>query len=239
MQNDTRFVVNIVPLQNVQSNASGLDATATLSNSVADIQKMVNYSQKTLYADYITSLAGGNIGVKSALNLSNVNLLSNGNVVSFGSSGGGSATISTLSTATSLLTLGTDPVLNVASQGTNLFTLSSGVATFSGACYAQQFLTLSDERTKTGLRPWRSGVLEGVCGLGTYVYSYKGALPGEGMEIGLLAHEVKAAFPDCVSAREGGNSYVKYDSVVALLVKAVGELREELAQLRATGAPRV
>jgi hypothetical protein len=237
MQNDTRFVVNIVPLQNVQINTSGVDATTALSNSVADMQKMVNFSQRTIYTDYLKSLTTeGSIGVFSPLALSNVGITSNGTAVSFGGSSSGS--ISTLSTATSFLTLGSGSVaaLSVGAYGSTLFTVStSGDATFRGACYAQQFLTLSDERVKTGLRPWRSPVLEEMSGIGTYVYSYIGSPAGQGLEIGLLAHEVKAAFPDCVgsSAAQGQvNSYIKYDSLVALLVKAVKELREEVRELR-------
>jgi len=237
MQNDTRFVVNIVPLQNVQINTSGVDATTALSNSVADMQKMVNFSQRTIYTDYLKSLTTeGSIGVFSPLALSNVGITSNGTAVSFGGSSSGS--ISTLSTATSFLTLGSGSVaaLSVGAYGSTLFTVStSGDATFRGACYAQQFLTLSDERVKTGLRPWRSPVLEEMSGIGTYVYSYIGSPAGQGLEIGLLAHEVKAAFPDCVgsSAAQGQvNSYIKYDSLVALLVKAVKELRDEVRELR-------
>ena len=237
----SRFVANIVPLQNVQNNTSGLDATAALSNSIADMQKMVNYSQRTVYADYLNSLtSGGSIGVLAPLALSNVGITSNGTALNLGTTSTGAtaaAAISTLSTATSLLTLGTGtgagPILNVTAQGNTLFTLSTGgVATFTGACYAQQFLTLSDERVKTGLRPWRSDVLEGVCGIQPYVYSYTGSST---LEIGLLAHEVKAAFPDCVGssgAQGQANSYIKYDILVALLVKAVRELREEVFALR-------
>ena len=243
MQNDTRFVVNIVPLQNVQINTSGVDATTALSNSVADMQKMVNFSQRTIYTDYLKSLTTeGSIGVFSPLALSNVGITSNGTAVSFGGSSSGS--ISTLSTATSFLTLGSGSVaaLSVGAYGSTLFTVStSGDATFRGACYAQQFLTLSDERVKAGLRPWRSPVLEEMSGIGTYVYSYIGSPAGQGLEIGLLAHEVKAAFPDCVgsSAAQGQvNSYIKYDSLVALLVKAVRELREEVAVLRTASQSR-
>jgi hypothetical protein len=131
---------------------------------------------------------------------------------------------------------GSVAALSVGAYGSTLFTVStSGDATFRGACYAQQFLTLSDERVKTGLRPWRSPVLEEMSGIGTYVYSYIGSPAGQGLEIGLLAHEVKAAFPDCVgsSAAQGqANSYIKYDSLVALLVKAVRELRDEVRELR-------
>ena len=239
MQNDARFVVNIVPLQNVQTNTSGVDATAALSNSVVEMQKMVNYSQRTIYADYLKSLTtGGDIGVLSPLALSNVGITSNGTAVSFSGSAASSA-VSTLSTATSFLTL--DPgtggsALSVGAQGSTLFTLSmSGDATFAGACYAQQFLTLSDERMKTGLRPWRAPVIEEMSGIGTYVYSYTGQTT---LEIGLLAHEVKAAFPDCVGTGMRGNSYVKYDSLVALLVKAVKELRDEVAILRTASQGR-
>lgn len=76
MQNDTsQFVVNIIPLQNIQSNTSGEDATFTLSNSVANIQQMVNFEQKRIYADVFSSYtADGTIQVVSPMNMSDVPL---------------------------------------------------------------------------------------------------------------------------------------------------------------------
>jgi hypothetical protein len=48
MQNDTsRFVANIIPLQNVNTNVGGTDTTTILSNTVVGIQQMINTNTKT------------------------------------------------------------------------------------------------------------------------------------------------------------------------------------------------
>jgi len=76
----SKFIVNIIPLQNVVSNASGLDATYELSNSVAKIQQMVNFDEKRINTNYLGSYTtGGSIQVTSPLNLCNVGITSNGN----------------------------------------------------------------------------------------------------------------------------------------------------------------
>jgi O-glycosyl hydrolase len=72
MQNPTSgLVVNIVPLQNVQANSSGLDATAVLSKQVVAIQGMVDTTKKQINVNYISAFTGGNtIQVTSPINLS-------------------------------------------------------------------------------------------------------------------------------------------------------------------------
>jgi hypothetical protein len=99
MQNgQSRFVVNIVPLQNVVSNASGLDATAELSNSVANIQKMVNFEQKRINTNFLGSYTtGASIQVVSPLNLCNVGITSNNTpILGSGTSGTSGTSVSTL-----------------------------------------------------------------------------------------------------------------------------------------------
>lgn len=103
MQNDvSQFVVNIIPLQNIQTNTSGLDTTTILSNDVANLQQMVNFEQKRIYTDYLGAYTAGNsIQVLSPLNLSNVGITSNGSATSIG--GGGSvSSITNVSTSISL-----------------------------------------------------------------------------------------------------------------------------------------
>ena len=72
MQNPTSgLVVNIIPLQNVQANTSGLDATATLSKQVVAMQGMVDTTKKQLNVNYISAFTAGNtIQVTSPINLS-------------------------------------------------------------------------------------------------------------------------------------------------------------------------
>jgi hypothetical protein len=79
MQNDrSRFVVNIVPLQNVNTNVGGTDPTTILSNTVIGIQQMINTNTKTVKANFLQTFNGGQIGVLSGLNLCNVGITSNG-----------------------------------------------------------------------------------------------------------------------------------------------------------------
>ena len=72
MQNPTSgLVVNIVPLQNVQANSSGLDATSVLSKQVVAIQGMVDTNKKQINVNYISAFTAGNtIQVTSPINLS-------------------------------------------------------------------------------------------------------------------------------------------------------------------------
>ena len=52
MQNDTsRFIVNIIPLQNVQSNVSGLDRVSVLASDVAAIKRLVNTDTNKIYTN--------------------------------------------------------------------------------------------------------------------------------------------------------------------------------------------
>lgn len=49
--NANNFIVNIVPLANIQTNASGLEGTAVLANQIAQLQEMVDYDLKRINAD--------------------------------------------------------------------------------------------------------------------------------------------------------------------------------------------
>ena len=191
MQNDTsQFVVNIIPLQNIQSNTSGEDATFTLSNNVANIQQMVNFEQKRIYADFFSSYTpDGTIQVLSPMNMSDVPLT--GNIT-----------------------------------GSNLTIVGSG--TFTGTVSASGFITLSDMMAKRNILPIKGNVLEGFQRIQPYYYQYKAERVNveqeDEPEIGLLAQEVEAVFPEAVSTRADGTKYIKMNAIVALLVGAVKEL---------------
>lgn len=201
MQNDTsRFVANIVPLQNINTNIGGTDPTTILSNTVVGLQQMINTNTRTIKANFLQSYTtGGQIGVLSGLNLCNVGITSNGSEFS----GTNSNLVATSLTVSSI----------VATSGT-----------FSGICYAQQFVTLSDVLAKKNVRSLES-VLNGVDKIQAYRFSYSSESSAE--TLGLLAQEVEAIFPELVVGSYG-KKYVNYDGLITVLVKAVQELSEKV-----------
>ena len=205
MQNDTsQFLVNIIPLQNVQTNVSGTDDITTLTNSVVAIQQMVNTDTNTIRTNFLQSFTSNtSIDVLSPLNLCNVGITSNDTPYTTTDF---SASITTSSITTSSITV-------------------NGSGTFSGICYAQQFVTLSDMLRKKDVREWRSSVLPDMITLHPYIFSYD-----TGYDIGLMAQEVESVWPYLVKEGVKGK-YVNYDGMVAMLVKAVQELAGRVSTL--------
>ena len=225
MQNDvTKFVGNIVPLQNVQANSSGLDSTAVLSNSITAIQQMIKTDSKTVFANTIASYTSNSmITFKSPINFCNVASPQ----ITNNSASLVSAAASDISTLSSITT----------SVGGNLLLSSltvDGSGTFGGICYAQQFVTLSDINSKQGVREWRAPVLSSLSNIHPYIFSYtQGPAFSEVADqpsIGLLAQEVEAVYPQCVRGIKS-TSYVNYDGMVAILLKAVQELGARVSTL--------
>ena len=166
MQNDAKFVVNIIPLQNVNASVSGTNATTVLSNNIVAIQQMVNTSNNTIRTNSLQSFTSNtSINALSPINLCNVGLFSNG--IAYGGSPASSITVSTLTSVS---------------------------GTFSGTVYAQQFVTLSDILAKTAVREWRSPVLEDMAKIHPYIFNYGGvATPDIGLmaqEVGAVWPEL-------------------------------------------------
>jgi hypothetical protein len=62
------FLVNIVPLANVNTSSSGIDAVGALTTSVGNIQRMVNFDTKTINTNFLGAYPGScNIQVTSPL----------------------------------------------------------------------------------------------------------------------------------------------------------------------------
>ena len=203
MQNDTsKFVVNIVPLQNVNTSVSGTSAINVLSNNVVAIQQMINTSNNSIRTNTIQSFTSNtSVNFISPINLSNVGITSNG--TPYTTNG---ATIKTSSLTVSSIT--------------------SVSGAFSGIVYAQQFVTLSDILAKTGVREWRSPVLSDLSKIHPYIFSYGGPT----QDIGLMAQEVGEVWPELVKDGVKGK-FVNYDGVVGILVKAVQELGARVSTL--------
>jgi len=216
MQNDTSgYVVNIVPLQNVQTNVSGLDPTATLTTEVAAIRRMVDTQTKRVYTNSIASFTpGGTISFVSPTS---------------GATGTGS------SGASSNIGAGATSLRVYDSNGAYALELTSGTSSLfkvgqTGICYAQQFVTLSDVMAKRNMREWTSSVVDTLGSIHPYSFNYIGGVES----IGLLAQEVEAVYPQLV--RESGSTkYVNYDGMVAVLLKAVQELGERVRVLEGSG----
>jgi hypothetical protein len=90
---------------------------------------------------------------------------------------------------------------------------------------------LSDERSKNDIQPL-TGTLDRLLQLKGHAYTYKSefvkdgrALPGT--QIGLVAQEVEAIFPDWVSTGPDGLKQVTERSTTALMVEALRDLRAE------------
>lgn len=241
MQNDTsQFLVNIIPLQNIQTNVSGLDSVSVLANDVAAIKRLVHTDTNKIFTNGLASYTtGGAISVTSPIHLCNVGITSNDiNVLGTGFTA--AAAEGTLTNLSSILTIYpsngiTSTVMNIAtgstssavsvSEGGNLTVSGSG--SFGGICYATQFVTLSDMLAKTGVREWRSPVLSDLQKIRPYIFKYDGSV---GEDIGLMAQEIGLIWPQLIKEGVKG-SYVNYDGVVAVLLKAVQELAGRVSTL--------
>lgn len=82
----------------------------------------------------------------------------------------------------------------------------------------------SDRRLKTNIQPIDSA-LDKLSRLGGYTYFRKDTKVNS---VGLIAQEVQSVMPDAVHTTDSGTLSVSYNAVVALLVQAINELREEL-----------
>ena len=214
MQNDTSsYVVNIVPLQNIQTNVSGLDPTTTLTTEVTAIRKMVDTQAKRVYTNSIASYTtGGTVSFVSPTS---------------GATGTSGTSSNIGAGATSLRTYDSNGAyaLELTSGTTSLFRVGQ-----DGICYAQQFVTLSDVMAKKNMREWTSSVMDTLGQIRPYSFNYIGGVES----IGLLAQEVEAVYPQLV--RESGSTkYVNYDGIVAVLLKAVQELGERVRVLEGRG----
>ncbi|MCG8637932.1 MAG: tail fiber domain-containing protein [Desulfobacterales bacterium] len=84
----------------------------------------------------------------------------------------------------------------------------------------------SDARWKTNVTTLENS-LDKVSGLRGVRYEWKDAAKGTGEQIGLIAQEVEAVFPEAVATDKEGYKSVAYGKLVSPLIQAVKELKQE------------
>jgi hypothetical protein len=150
-------------------------------------------------------------------------------------------TISTNTASFQLSVQGASPFQILGASTTSLSTVLEvgGSAVFGGTVSATGFITLSDMLRKRNIHPLSFEVSRQFSQVRPYYYTVAPPPPGgqgdpqtEGeLEIGLLAQELEAVFPETVRKSQNGTRYVNYNSVVALLLGAVRELNGRVDRL--------
>jgi hypothetical protein len=93
----------------------------------------------------------------------------------------------------------------------------------------------SDATLKTNVAQL-NGALAKVCAIRGVNFEFIAeqlSKPDQGVQVGVIAQEVEAQFPEIVVTHEGGIKSVRYDRLVAPLIEAVKELKTELDAVKA------
>lgn len=90
----------------------------------------------------------------------------------------------------------------------------------------------SDERLKDNIKPIENA-LDKVSKLGGYEFDWNDKQDVyKGHDIGVIAQEVEAVFPELVTDRDNGFKAVKYEKLVPALIEAIKELKAEVESLK-------
>lgn len=227
--NNRMSVLNIVELQNVVTSASGLSPAAFLSNQLINIQEMVQYDEKRINVNVISNFDTTPIQFVSPVNFSNtVTFESDG-----GTSGSGSTTTSYVSTigttdALGLLTVGgPSNMLELTKNSVKSFYVQNdGNTTFTGSVSANNFITTSDGRRKTCIRP--------ITNYNTVLSSVNGVhfkWDNTGMnDVGVIAQDLQPVLPEAVVETPEGLQ-VAYMKLIPVLIEAVKNLQARVNNL--------
>jgi hypothetical protein len=221
------YVLNLVELQNVVTNSSGVDPAKFLSNQLANIQQMVNYDLKQINVNAISNFSQTPIQVYSPLNLCNVTLSQNGSVISGGSG------ISTIGTSTVSLAIGLPSTNFLFEQGgTQSFWIGADCnANFVGSVTAANFITSSDRRRKIAISPVTDyeTILSSIHGVRFQWYN-------TGVkDIGVIAQDVLPVLPEAVIDMGTSGLAMSYTKLIPVLIEAVKALQVRVSTLEGGG----
>jgi hypothetical protein len=257
----SNFLLNIVELQNVITSSSGLSPVASLSNTVAQIQQMVNVDQKRLYVNTISQYNTSPIQVLDSMNFaSNAELTLNGATV-MGGGGGSYGAVSSIGYISSFTNYynpstlaGTAISLEVGGSARTPLSVSlGGTTTVTGELVLAipstptlgYYLTCMDG---TGRAEWhppgsisdrrmKLGIrnLEGAFSTLQHIqgvhFRWK---EGGSNDIGFIAQDVAQIVPEAVHQLGAENHMMlHYHKIVPILVEAVKELGARISTLEA------
>lgn len=226
------FVLNIIELQNVITNASGVNPVTYLSNQVLNLQEMVNYDLKQINVNAISNFNTTPIQVYSPLNLCNVTITTNDGVIS----GGGSSVISTIGTSSNAsLIIGnvSTPFIFTQDLVSTFYIGADTNATFTGSVSATNFITTSDGRKKINVEKITDyeTILSAVNGVR---FQWKESNIDD---IGVIAQDVIPVLPEAVYDTADGYK-VAYQKFVPILIEAVKALQKRVTAIE-NGMPGV
>jgi len=221
------FLLNINSLNNVAASASGNNAA--LSNSITNLQTIINSSNFKITANTLTSYSGSNITIGANLNLSNAGLYFNSNIGLLSNTINGTPYLAFQTSAQermrltgATLGIGTKTpaaTLDVAGDAIirgNLYVSSMGNV------YANGFFTPSDSGLKTNIFPY---ITKGLPTAVRFTWKATGV-----EDIGVLAEDVQSIEPSCVS-QSGAIQTVDYSKLVVLCLAELHVLRSTVASL--------
>ena len=101
-----------------------------------------------------------------------------------------------------------------------------------GSAIASSFDTFSDRRLKTGIEPLKDNTLQALTNLRPVRYRFKNQQTHpSGEQSGLIAQEVRKAFPALVSEDPSGMLSLAYPKLTAVLLKGLQEQQAEIDSL--------
>ena len=260
----SNFILNITELQNTITSAGGVNQVNQLSNTVAQLQQMLNYDTKSLAVNTISAYNMTPIQVTDSMNFAlNAGITLNGTTVAASGTVPDYGAVSTIGFATSVTnyfstSVGTDtaisfqvgagpavtPLAITAGGGLTLATAGTpGLGKYLtcmdglGTAEWQTPAIPSDARWKEDVRPMAdyATILEGIHGVRFRWTSLSGM---SGPDVGVIAQDVLAVLPEAVIEGVDGRPHmVHYQKIVPVLVEAVKELRARVAVLEGAAAP--
>lgn len=133
-------------------------------------------------------------------------------------------------TVTKNLKVGNPTIDHITANGNDL--IIAGDAEVNGVLWTADIKTSSDERLKTKIKTL-SSVLEKINQIRGVRYEFKDQQKyATGPQIGVIAQELQAVFPELVSVGADGYLGVNYSQLSAVLLQAIKEQQSEIEDLK-------
>lgn len=116
-----------------------------------------------------------------------------------------------------------DVALSVSGSASVTRSFTADEGSFTGTLRAGTFIYISDIRAKKNLVPL-ANALDKVTQLNGYNFQWR---KNSQEDIGLVAQDVQKVFPELVHATNGGQLGVEYGNLVAPMIEAIKELRQQ------------